>query len=103
MNIKKIAKKENYKFKPLKQYLSEQYPTKIKRQKADDRFSRLSLGYDIYIARKKRGLTQADLAKKLFTTQSEVARIEGGDQNITTDKLNQIAKALNKRLQISLK
>ncbi|MDP1689410.1 MAG: helix-turn-helix transcriptional regulator [bacterium] len=103
MNIKKNIKKENYKFKPLNQYLNEQYPTKAKRQKADGNFNRLCLGYDIYIARKKIGFTQADLAKKLFTTQSEVARIEGGDQNITTDKLNQIAKALNKRLQISLK
>lgn len=103
MNTKKNLKKENFKFKPLKRYLSEQYPTRTKQQKADNSFNRLSLGYAIYIARKKIGFTQADLAKKLFTTQSEVARIEGGDQNMTTDKLNKIAKALNKRLQISLK
>ncbi|MDP1689470.1 MAG: helix-turn-helix transcriptional regulator [bacterium] len=103
MNTKNNQKKENYRFKPLKQYLNEQYTTKTQRRKADDSFSRLSLGYNIYITRKKIGFTQADLAKKLFTTQSEVARIEGGYQNMTTDKLNEIAKALNKRLLISLK
>lgn len=103
--MKKTIKNKNIKLKTksLKQYLKEQYPTRSAREKADDSFSRLSLGYAIYQARKRRGLTQSDLAKKISTTQSEVARIEGGDQNVTTDKLNKIAKALNKRLEISLK
>ncbi|MDO8516169.1 MAG: helix-turn-helix transcriptional regulator [bacterium] len=96
------SKNKKIKTKSLKQYLKEQYSTKGAREKADESFSRLSLGYAIYKARKERGLTQAGLAKKLFTTQSEVARIEGGDQNITTDKLNKIAIALNRKLEISL-
>ena len=91
------------KIKSLKQYLREQYPTESARQKSDESFGRLAVGYAIYQARKERGLTQAGLAKKLATTQSEVARIEGGDQNVTADKLNKIAVALNRKLEISLK
>lgn len=101
--MKKIITNKNLKTKSLDQYLREQYPTKESRRKFNEGFSRLSLGYDIYQARKKRGLTQAGLAKRISTTQSEIARIEGGDQNMTTEKLNKIAKALDKRLEISFK
>ena len=86
----------------LDRYVREQYPTKASRRKFNEGFSRLSLGYEIYQARKKRNLTQSALAKRIATTQSEVARIENGDQNVTTDKLNKIAKALDKKLKISL-
>ena len=101
--MKKININKELKAKSLDQYLREQYPTKESRRRFEEGFSRLSLGYAIFQARKKSGLTQAGLAKKIATTQSEVARIEGGDQNMTTEKLNKIAKALNKRLEISLR
>ena len=103
--MKKIIKNKKLKVatKSLNQYLKGQYSTKAARQKADDSFNRLSLGYTIYQARKRRGFTQLDLAKKISTTQSEVARIEGGDQNVTTEKLNKIAKALDRKLEILLK
>ena len=88
--------------KTLEKYLSEQYPTRAKRAKADERFNRLALGYKIYLARKKQKLTQKSLAQKLNTTQSEIARIEAGEQNVTTDKLDKIAHALERKLEISL-
>ena len=44
------------------------------------------------------GMTQADLAKKLKTTQSAVARIEAGKQNVSADMLRRISKALGKNL-----
>ncbi len=101
--MKKNNISKELKTKSLDQYLRERYPTKEAKQRFEEGFSRLSLGYAIFQARKKRGLTQAGLAKKISTTQSEVARIEGGDQNMTTEKLDKIARALNKRLEISLK
>ena len=82
-------------FTPFEDFLKKQYPTKKSRAKADARFQRFSFGYEILVARKKKGLTQAKLAKKLNTTQSEIARIESGDQNVTFDKIKEIAKALN--------
>ncbi len=52
--------------------------------------------------REERGLTQAAFATKLRTTQSVVARIEGGEQNLSTATLSRIGAALNRDiLQIS--
>lgn len=52
-------------------------------------------------ARTRAGLTQGELAELMQTTQSVVARIEGG--HIPTIRtLEKIAKATNSRLKISL-
>ena len=91
------------KAKTLAQYLEERYPTKEKRLQADERFLRLRLGYEIYLARRKKKLTQSELAKKLKTKQSVIARIETGEQNLTTDKLNEIAGVLGKELKIQFR
>jgi len=48
--------------------------------------------------REAEGLTQGALAKKLKTTQSAVARIESGRQNISAEMLAKIGKALGKNL-----
>lgn len=48
--------------------------------------------------REAQGLTQTDLAKKLKTTQSAVARIETGKQNLSADMLQKIGTALKKNL-----
>jgi ribosome-binding protein aMBF1 (putative translation factor) len=51
-------------------------------------------------ARSRAGLTQGELAERMHTTQSAVARIEGG--HIPTIRtLEKIAKATNTRLKIS--
>ena len=46
--------------------------------------------------REERGITQAEFAKKLGTTQSAVARIEKGEQNLTTEMISKISDALNR-------
>lgn len=48
--------------------------------------------------RETAGLTQAALAKKLKTTQSAIARLESGRQNVSADMLRKISKALGKNL-----
>ena len=60
----------------------------------------LEIAYQILQLRKKQGLSQAQLAKKLKTSQSNVARMETGQQNFTTDTLQKIASALNRELRI---
>ncbi len=45
-------------------------------------------------------MTQAQLAKKLGTTQNVIARIEAGNQNLTIDMLAKIAEAFNRNFQI---
>lgn len=61
---------------------------------------RLEIAYQVLQLRKARKMSQADLARKLGTTQSNVARIEAGRQNFTTHTLYQIATAFGKELKV---
>jgi len=53
------------------------------------------IGYFIQELRKKRGLTQKAFAELLGATVSSVARIERGEQNMSTAQLVQISEVLN--------
>lgn len=53
-------------------------------------------------ARERAGMTQAELARKLHTKQSNISRIERGTQNLTLTSLENIARALHCRLEIRL-
>lgn len=57
-----------------------------------------NIGHRIADVRETKGITQAALAKKLKTTQSAIARIESGKQNISADMLKRIGHALGKNL-----
>ncbi len=57
-----------------------------------------NIGHRIADLREAQGLTQTDLAKKLKPTQSAVARIERGRQNVSADMLKKIGHALGKNL-----
>ncbi|MDE2041138.1 MAG: helix-turn-helix domain-containing protein, partial [Patescibacteria group bacterium] len=48
--------------------------------------------------REDRGLTQAELGRKIGTTQSVVARIEKGEQNLSTKTLAKISEALDREI-----
>jgi len=50
--------------------------------------------------RKQQRLSQKELAQKLNTTQSVIARMEAGQQNFTTDTLQKIASIFNRELKI---
>lgn len=52
-------------------------------------------------ARLRSGLTQAQLAKRMKTTQSTVARLESGRGKPSTRTLARFAKATGHRLKIS--
>lgn len=52
--------------------------------------------------RRYRDKSQGWLAKEIKSSQSAIARIEGGDENITLDTVERIVVALNGRLQIAI-
>lgn len=56
------------------------------------------IGEVIRQAREDKGLTQTEFAKKLKTSQSAVARIEKGDQNLTAKELTKISNILERPL-----
>ena len=52
--------------------------------------------------RKQTGLTQAELARKVHTRQSEISRIENGAQNISIEKLRKIVEAMGGDVKIHI-
>lgn len=56
------------------------------------------IGQFIKALRERRGLTQAQFAKRLATSQSAVARMEAGRQNFTTRELAKISAALDHQI-----
>lgn len=54
-------------------------------------------------ARIKKGLTQEELAKKVGTKQSAIARLESGSANPTISFLEKISRAVGSRLIIQVR
>lgn len=61
------------------------------------------IGRQIQNARKEQGLSQKDVAKKMRVSQQLISRIEKGGENISILTLNNISKALGKRIEVSLR
>ncbi|MDO8430641.1 MAG: UDP-N-acetylglucosamine 1-carboxyvinyltransferase [Candidatus Taylorbacteria bacterium] len=55
----------------------------------------LHIGKMIIDLREGQNMTQTDLAEKIGSTQSVIARIEKGEQNLSTETLAKLSKALN--------
>ncbi len=55
-----------------------------------------------YRARESAGLTQAELARRMGTTQSAIAAIEAGARTPTVDLLERLARACGGRLTIRI-
>ncbi|AEG15555.1 MULTISPECIES: helix-turn-helix domain-containing protein [Desulfofundulus] len=53
--------------------------------------------------RKLKGMTQAELARRVGTRQSAIARLESGTYNPSLRFLKKVAKALGGKIEVSLK
>ena len=63
---------------------------------------RIELALQVMSLRHRRGMTQADLAKTIGTSQANISRIERFDSNLTLGTLEKVARALGADLQIEL-
>jgi len=81
-------------------YLAQQMKNKVFKKAYKEESQRLEIAYQVLQLRKQQKLSQKELAQKLNTTQSVVARIEAGQQNFTTDTLQKIAGAFNRNIRI---
>lgn len=81
-------------------YLKQQLKDPQFKKYYDQAGKQLEIAYRILQLRKQQGISQSELAKKLGTTQSNVARLEAGQQNFTTLTLQKIATVLKRDLRI---
>lgn len=72
----------------------------LKTPDALETYEKLIIGMQIKKWRQRARFTQKELAKKLKTTQSVIARIEAGKQNLSIRVLVHIAVALSRKLHI---
>ncbi|MFQ5673394.1 MAG: multiprotein-bridging factor 1 family protein [Nitrospinales bacterium] len=71
------------------------------RAEYDKLASEFELAHVLIEARMTAGLTQAQLARRMKTTQSVIARLESGRTHPSTKTLERLAKATGTRLQIN--
>jgi ribosome-binding protein aMBF1 (putative translation factor) len=78
----------------------------LKNEDVRKEYERLSPRYkiisEIIGARMKKKMSQEDLAKKVGTKQSAIARLESGNTNPSIDFLEKIAKATEGKLQVRI-
>ena len=82
------------------EYLAEKLKNPKFKKYYDEYGKQLEIAYQILQLRKQKKISQVELAKKLGTTQSNIARMEAGQQNFTTDTLQKIASAFKRDLKI---
>ena len=58
------------------------------------------IAYNLLQLRKQKKMSQKTLAKKVGTTQSNIARIEAANQNLSIRTLFKISHALGKKIEI---
>ena len=62
----------------------------------------IRLAMEIRALREARGLSQRELAERVGTTQSAIARLEGGNISPSLPTLDKIAEALDAELNVGL-
>jgi len=93
-------KKKNQKAVDFQEHLREQLKNPEFKKYYDEYGKQLEIAYQILQLRKKKKMSQKELAKKIGTKQSNIARMETGQQNFTTETLQRIASAFNCDLKI---
>jgi len=68
----------------------------------DKRFETFKLGVLLKQARLEAGMTQEQIARELQTTKSVISRMENHATDIRLSTLEKFAKALGRRIQVSL-
>jgi len=84
-------------------YLKSEFKNRKNKVLFDKYSKQLEIACQIIKLRKKRGLSQSDLAQLIGTKQSNIARMESGGQNFTVNLLSKIANTLNVSLEIKLR
>lgn len=88
---KKLKNQETIDFK---KYLTKKLKQPKFKKYYDEYGKQLEIAYQLLKLRKQKGLSQAELARKIGTKQSNIARMEAGQQNCSVIFVSKIAQAL---------
>ncbi|TGN17491.1 helix-turn-helix domain-containing protein [Leptospira idonii] len=92
------------KIKDFDSLLNKELKNKNFKKEYDALSNEFTLAKEIIKLRKKRNLTQKDLAEKIGTSQPAIARLESGNYtNLSLSFINRLAKALDAEPIIHLK
>ncbi|MFH1129435.1 MAG: helix-turn-helix transcriptional regulator [Patescibacteria group bacterium] len=89
------------KARDFQKYLAQQLKNPEFKRHYDDYGKQLEIAYQILKLRKQRNMSQLQLARKIKTKQSNIARIEAGKQNLSIQTLDSIARALNSNFTVN--
>ncbi|MEI7424979.1 MAG: helix-turn-helix transcriptional regulator [Candidatus Staskawiczbacteria bacterium] len=81
-------------------YLKKELKNPEFKRQYDEYGRQFEIAYQILQLRKKKKVSQAQLAKKIGTKQSNIARMESGQQNFSVDILGKIAEALGCNVKV---
>ena len=95
-----MNKRKTQKAADFQDYLTEKLKSPRFRKYYDEYGKQLEIAYQILKLRKQKRMSQAELARKIGTRQSNIARMEAGQQNFTTDTLQKIATVFKRDLKI---
>lgn len=96
MSNKKIGKATDF-----QDWLKEELKNPEFKRYYDEFGKQLEISYSLLQMRTRAKMSQAQLARKIGTTQSNVARMEAGNQNFTVAMLTRIADVFGKDLNVS--
>ncbi len=101
MSINKSMNNKKLKPTDFQEYLKEQLKDPEFKKYYEEEERKLEIAYQVLQLRKRKRMSQAALARKIGTKQSNIARIESGQQNLTIEMLEKIARALDRNLKVS--
>ena len=83
-------------------YLKRHLKNKEFKKHYDEFGKQLEIAYQLARLRKEKRMSQIELAKQIGTTQSNIARMESGQQNFTIGTLIKLAEVFKKDLKVSI-
>ena len=92
--------KKRQKYVDFQEYLANQLKNPEFKKYYEECGKQLEITYKILQIREQIGMSQKELARKIGTTQSNIARMETGEQNFTANTLQKIASAFSRNLKI---
>lgn len=99
-SIKKYMNKAKTKATNFDDYLKKELKNKKAKALFDEYGRQLEIAYQILQLRNAKKMSQSELAKKIGSTQSNIARMERGNQNFTVNLLDKVANALDAKLTV---